>query len=207
MSWLISYMLHRLSWWTSRLMIHEAKGHFYVTYSQGSVGEDPDKTKTFMCSANFSLSITAAEIALGKKSYTRQRNHLFICTTKSLHGDQKWGAHLKLKALLHDYSEEMFWLSATLYLSPPKEINEAAIIRLRMLSYQSGITVIKMGHPDAPSLNSFVVVWRQLKHGGWQGRDAGVIIQNFCTEQWHAMLIASRGIFNKYFTQRSIITT
>lgn len=52
----------------------------------------------------------------------------------------------------------MFWLSAALDLNPPKEINEAAVIRLRTLSYQSGITVIKMGHPDAPSLNSFVVV-------------------------------------------------
>lgn len=101
----------------------------------------------------------------------------------------------------------MFWLSSTLDLNPPKEINEAAIIRLRTLSYQSGITVIKMGHPDAPSLNSFVVVWRRLKYGGWRGRDAAVIIQIFRAEQWHAMLIASRGIFNKYFTQRSIITT
>lgn len=132
---------------------------------------------------------------------------LFIIhTTKSLHSDKKWGAHLKLKALLHDYSEKMFWLSATLDLNPLKKINEAAIIRLKTLSYQSGITVIKMGHPDAPSLNSFVVVWR-LKNGGWWGRDAGVIIQIFRAEQWHAMLIASRGIFNKYFTQRSIITT
>lgn len=105
-----------------------------------------------------------------KKSYKYLRNHLFIYTPKSLHSDKKWGAHLKLKALLHDDSEEMFWLSATLDLNPPKEINEAAIIRLRMFSYQSGITVIKMGHPDAPSLNSFVVaaeVWGLARERCW----------------------------------------
>lgn len=108
---------------------------------------------------------------------------------------------------MHDYCEEMFCLSATPDLNPPKEINKAAIIRLRTLSNQSGITVIKMGHPDAPSPNYFVMVWRQLKYWSWRGRRAGEIIQIFRAEQWHAILIASRGIFNKYFTQRSIITT
>lgn len=37
------------------------------------------------------------------------------------------------------------------------------------------------------------------------GRLAAIILIS-CAERLHAMLIASRGIFNKYFIQRSIIT-
>lgn len=36
--------------------------------------------------------------------------------------------------------------------------------------------------------------------------DCGTIILISCAERLHAMLIASRGIFNKYFIQCSIIT-
>lgn len=36
--------------------------------------------------------------------------------------------------------------------------------------------------------------------------DCGTIILISCAERLHAMLIASRGIFNKYFIRCSIIT-
>lgn len=101
----------------------------------------------------------------------------------------------------------------------PEQIKEAAfnpgIITLRSLSYHGGITVIKMGYSAAPGPRSFVMAWGRLKDGScWRWAWAGgksswgtaAIILISCAERLHAMLIASRGIFNKYFIQRSIIT-
>lgn len=101
----------------------------------------------------------------------------------------------------------------------PEQIKEAAfnpgIITLRSLSYHGGITVIKMGYSEAPAPRSFVMAWGRLKDGScWRWAWAGgksswgtaAIILISCAERLHAMLIASRGIFNKYFIPRSIIT-
>ncbi len=101
----------------------------------------------------------------------------------------------------------------------PEQIKEAAfnpaIITLRSLSYHGGITVIKMGYSAAPGPRSFVMAWGRLKDGScWRWAWAGgksswgtaAIILISCAERLHAILIASRGIFNKYFIQRSIIT-
>lgn len=51
----------------------------YVTYSQGpTVGEDPDRRKTFVCSEDFSLNISAAEMALKKVTSARGIIYLYI---------------------------------------------------------------------------------------------------------------------------------